>query len=773
MNYNRETIQRRNHSFDILVSVQGMIQKKNINARKSRNNSYFKEKIIPLKNVYTSICKKFYPLINVANQMRSKKCNKHFNIYSFFCLKCEIHFCSECLTEHIEHSFLNLDEIQIKEKDIISQENSVCKNIYFLFIDKTNKNTDKRTKEKFTNFKNEIIKFNYFIIDTYKKDKNNFYNFYNYYYLYKLKDELKTDKNDLLKKYFALRGFKTIIKNLKFFYEKQKHRWLLKNLIEYKINEIRKEKVKKRKNVYRFENLDTLMKNEGYNEEIIKKMKDIIIEVKDRNDLKMKIFNFMISAVDVFRNIPEKLLKELNVILEQVKINFKEMVKQNVGNSEDVKKFIKSKNSSYYVSNNDSNNKCIDNTKSVVENNKIIINEKKTNYIYVKREKTEYEKKAKKEYDLYNGFTIKSYGPRNLSLDISNTFEANNNNNNYKEVNTNYTSKNNTYISNEVENIYIYEEPKKKDILNSLFKVDKKYGKSISVDIDTSNIIKANNNNNKIEIVNNTEVYENNTVTHNTTTNYNKNIYDEKPKTKKEISDKENIDNTLNNILNNEIKKNDLNNSEPNVYTSNYQSNLCKVNNNNCEISLKNTEKVVKNTDIVINNENNFNDYEQKRRDKDKDIEFKSNIEIKDQNNNRILLEEKKLRLDNKEVKIKMEKNLIVDKIEIKDKLGSENKNYINKNEKEEDGKREEEERRRKEEEEKRRREEERRKPKFQKLSSNTNNRICNKCYSNCDMNCQVINYLECCAFNGNEYCHVCGCYQTYHERSYYFYKKN
>ena len=190
-------------------------------------------------------------------------------------------------------------------------------------------------------------------------------------------------------------------------------------------------------------------------------------------------------------------------------------------------------------------------------------------------------------------------------------------------------------------------------------------------------------------------------------------------------------------------------------------------------ISLKNTEKVVKNTDIVINNENNFNDYEQKRRDKDKDIEFKSNIEIKDQNNNRILLEEKKLRLDNKEVKIKMENNLIVDKIEIKDKLGSENKNYINKNEKEEDGKREEEERRRKEEEEKRRREEERRKPKFQKLSSNTNNRICNKCYSNCDMNCQVINYLGCCAFNGNEYCHVCGCYQTYHERSYYFYKKN
>ena len=36
--------------------------------------------------------------------------------------------------------------------------------------------------------------------------------------------------------------------------------------------------------------------------------------------------------------------------------------------------------------------------------------------------------KIKKEYDLYNGFNIKSYGPRYLSLDISNTFKANNNN---------------------------------------------------------------------------------------------------------------------------------------------------------------------------------------------------------------------------------------------------------------------------------------------------------------------------------------------------------
>ena len=164
--------------------------------------------------------------------------------------------------------------------------------------------------------------------------------------------------------------------------------------------------VEKRKKKYSFENLDNLIKDEGYSENIINKMKDIIIEVKNRDDLKNKIFTFIISAVDVFRTSPEKFLKELNVILEQVKINFKEMVKQNVGNTEDVKKFIKSDNSSTYVANNDSNNRYVDNTKSTIENNRIIENEKKTNYIYVKREKTEYEKKANKEFDLYNGFNL-------------------------------------------------------------------------------------------------------------------------------------------------------------------------------------------------------------------------------------------------------------------------------------------------------------------------------------------------------------------------------
>ena len=771
MNYNREIVRRRNHSFDALISGKEMLLKENKNLQKTRNNSFFKEKSIPLRTVYTSICKKFYPLINVHYNKISKKCSQHFKIYGFYCFTCEEHYCLECQSKHKGHSVINFDEININEKEIKNEENSVQKKISSFFKGKINKKTDKKTYELLMNLKNEMIKFNYFIIDNYKNDKNNFYNFYNYYYLYKLKEDLKSDKNDLLKKYFGLRGFKTIIRNLKYFYEKQKHRWLLKNLIEYRKNEIRKNMVKKRKKTYTFENLDTLIKNEGYDEEIIKLMKDIIIEVKDRKDLKKKIFNFIISAVDIFRLNPQKFSKELNVILDQVKINFKEMVKQKVGNTEDVQKFMKSNNSSYYVENNYKNNEYIDNTKSTEENNRVIINEKKTNYIHVKRETTKYEKKAKKEYDLYNGFNVNSYGPKYLSLDISNTFKANNNNNNYQEITGTYTSKNNTYTSNEVENIYIYDEPKKKDILNSLFNVDKKTGSSFSIDIDTSNTIRANNNNNAVEILHRNEVYENNNVTHNTTVNYNKNLYDEKtPKLKSEMNDTK-IDHI--DIINNEIKKNNSNESESNVYTHNYKRDHCKVNNDNCKISLKKTEKIVKNTDIVINNEENYNDHEIKKIEGDRDINI--NVEIKNNNNNQIILEKEKLKLENKEVNMDVKYDLFVDKVEIKDKLSKENKSYIKDNQDEERRKKEDEEKRKREEDEEKRKreEEERRRPKYQKISTNVKNRICNKCYSNCDLNCMADSWSDCCAFNGNEYCQRCGCYKDYHEGCYYKYVKN
>ena len=285
---------RRNLSLDAKTTTKDLTLNQNFNTKMRKSNSYYKERSIPLGNVYTSICKNFYPLIMKVDYGKIKqRCNKHYKIFSFYCFTCQIHFCNKCQCEHFDHSFISFDEIEINDTDIIKEKSLVKNRISLLFKEKINEKTDKKTYEKLMNLKDEIIKFNYFVIGAYKKDKNNFYNFYNYYYLYKLKEDLKSDRNDLLKKYFGLYGFKKIINNLEYFYEKQKYKWLLKNLINYKKNEIRKEKLKKREKAYRFENLDLLIQNEGFNENITNKMKEIITEVKNRDDLKKKYLNLL------------------------------------------------------------------------------------------------------------------------------------------------------------------------------------------------------------------------------------------------------------------------------------------------------------------------------------------------------------------------------------------------------------------------------------------------------------------------------------------------
>ena len=47
MNHTREEMKKRSHSFNADVSGKDLPLKENINIRKSRNNSYFKEKYIP------------------------------------------------------------------------------------------------------------------------------------------------------------------------------------------------------------------------------------------------------------------------------------------------------------------------------------------------------------------------------------------------------------------------------------------------------------------------------------------------------------------------------------------------------------------------------------------------------------------------------------------------------------------------------------------------------------------------------------------------------
>ena len=225
MNFSNEENRRRNHSLDVKVSGKDLPLKENINITLSRSKSYYKEKYITLENVYTSICKKFYPLIiKIDNEDKKKICNKHYKEFFFFCFTCEMHFCLKCQSDHTGHSIINFDDIKINENDIIKEENLVNKKISLLFKGKINKKIDQRTYDMLMNLKKEIIKFNHFVIEKYKKNKNNFYTFYNYYYLYKLKDDLKIDRNDLIKKFFGLNSFKMIINNLKIFYEKQKYR---------------------------------------------------------------------------------------------------------------------------------------------------------------------------------------------------------------------------------------------------------------------------------------------------------------------------------------------------------------------------------------------------------------------------------------------------------------------------------------------------------------------------------------------------------------------
>ena len=111
-------------------------------------------------------------------------------------------------------------------------------------------------------------------------------------------------------------------------------------------------------------------------------MKEIINETKirNKNDYNENIYDFIIKSFDVFKAKPDKFMNELNVILEQIKLNFKEMVKERVGNTEDVQNFMKRENSSYYSENNDNNSEYIVNRKEIKNNNKI---KKGRNQLYI------------------------------------------------------------------------------------------------------------------------------------------------------------------------------------------------------------------------------------------------------------------------------------------------------------------------------------------------------------------------------------------------------
>ena len=339
----------------------------------SRNNSsskadISKQKKDKFKTGYTTICQKFYPLILKLNTHES------YQKFSYFCLTCNIHLFDKGQNKHKYHSIISLKEIEISDKDIINSEKAIDKNMddLFKFTSQVIANDQKielQKQNEIVNLKNQLKNFNYFVIEQYKNNKYNFYNFFNFYYLFKLKDDIKNGKNDLLRMFFSIHSYKKLAHKILYYLESKKKIWLLKHIIGYKKNEINKTKLKLRKKRYNFATLDVLLKDEKFDESMINKMSEIIKEVKEREDLKKKIFNFMIHSIDIFKDYPQKFEKELDVILKQVKINFKKMVKNTVGDTEDVRKFINQKNSSYYYSNNYKNNKCVYNYKENVQNN--------------------------------------------------------------------------------------------------------------------------------------------------------------------------------------------------------------------------------------------------------------------------------------------------------------------------------------------------------------------------------------------------------------------
>ena len=373
-------------------------------------------------DIYTYISKKLYPLIfNTDDKIIRNICEKHNKIISLFCFTCNEHFCLECKSEHVNHSLQELKEIKIKEKDLINEENKVRENTTLFFEKYFGIYKEKKEHERLERFMKEIIRFKYFIIEKYKEQKENFYNIYNFLYVFGFVEHyFESGIKMHLKEFQGFHGFKALKSHLRYFYEKQKYRWLLKNLISYrKENQERDNEIKKRKKKYKFNDLNNLLKDYGFNENICGKMKDIIgcIE-KKRNDLKEKIYDFIINAVDIYKKYKEKtnIEKDLNAIKEKIIENdFKKKVEiklnKNEAECEDFEKFIKSNDFCYKQNN---------------KNNVI-------RYFVDYDDDMEFEATNYDELRVYNYFKIKEYKSKFIKLKNLNVFIAQNYGNKYEK----------------------------------------------------------------------------------------------------------------------------------------------------------------------------------------------------------------------------------------------------------------------------------------------------------------------------------------------------
>ena len=206
---------RRHYSLNSRYSGKDSLEKEMIKPNISRSQSSHEIQIYNKKNydfgiAYTSLCKKYYPLIiKPCSKYLKNYCKKHFESFFYYCLTCNIHFCIKCQMEHKEHSIINLKEKEINDDEVIKIEKSIEMSLQLMFkqiTKKKNKGANNKQKNEILNkIMNELERFNYFIIDSYKSDKYNFTNFFNFYYLFKIKDELKYKKNDILLLFFIFK----------------------------------------------------------------------------------------------------------------------------------------------------------------------------------------------------------------------------------------------------------------------------------------------------------------------------------------------------------------------------------------------------------------------------------------------------------------------------------------------------------------------------------------------------------------------------------------
>ena len=167
----KEKTIKRNNSIDIKFH-KNLIENEDLKIKRYKSLDKIPKKgpdvLFDFDDVYTSRVKNIFPfIVKINNTDIENNCNKCNNKFSFYCFKCNNHLCIECKSSHIGHSFINFEDIKIDNEDITKAIIIIKQNISSLYREyfSKNKNIDENL------YKNEIIRFAWFILRKYKREK--------------------------------------------------------------------------------------------------------------------------------------------------------------------------------------------------------------------------------------------------------------------------------------------------------------------------------------------------------------------------------------------------------------------------------------------------------------------------------------------------------------------------------------------------------------------------------------------------------------------------